>query len=86
VNERDWLKSLDRPAPTPPVDVTHSVLADIRRRTPAAADAPDPFLRLFALATGVAAIIIASVATTQLYSVLSNPIQSLTTPLTMVMQ
>ena len=85
MNERDWLKSLDHPAPTPPVDVTHSVLADLRRRTPAA-DAPDPFLRFFTLAAGVAAIVIASVATTQLYSVLSNPIQSLTTPLTMVMQ
>lgn len=84
MNERDWIKSLDRPADPPPrVDVVHSVLADIRR-TPA--EPSDPFLRILTLASGVAAVVIASIATTQLYSVFSDPIGALAGSWAMVMQ
>lgn len=85
MNERDWIKSLDRPAGTiPPVDVVHSVLADIRR-TPAA-DAPDTFLRVLTLTSSVAAVAIAVVATSEVYSTLSDPIRALAGSWAMVMQ
>jgi hypothetical protein len=83
MNEIEWLKSLNHPIDPPAIDVTGSVLGEIRTsRWRAAAEEVSPLAALIALLAGGGAVAAAALA----WSSLLDPLAGFAEPLRMVLQ
>ena len=82
MSEQQWLKSLDREASAPHVDVTTSVLRDIRLRNASASDSGLTWPALIATLAGSAAAFVAL----QMVGTMQDPFSGLLDAFKLVLQ